>query len=428
MTLNRIILLFILWDNIFLPFNIGFEFRLNYLVMLLFIILYLFKTKKISIPIKEIFILLILSFLFLLITILTAISFSLVLKQLTLITITFIFSFLFLKSYSFNVIKFFKDYIWIVTIAAVLVIVQYIGMKINFNPFIDYSYLGFDTGGILLNASRGRFHSWFYEPSFMAYAFIPVVFISVAKIFGIGNLISFRRGVFIIFVLIMTKSSIGLFGLLLSLILIGITVYPLHKKPVLLTSTFIAFIISGLFIYHIPAVNMRVNETYKLFSSENVTSKEISKTNLSTYALYSNYKITEASFKKNPFFGSGLGTYELNYDNYLKKVIPKSNWRDNFSINRQDANSLFFRLSVEIGLMGLLVVFYFIYSNKMRFIPKAKDLYQNLWIINNGIFILIILRLLRQGHYTMLGFILMLMVFYQTKKKADLLIKDNLGI
>src|SRR5690606_26420219 len=239
---------------------------------------------------------------------------------------------------------------------------------------------------------------------------------------------SFRRGIFIISVLIMTKSSIGLFGLLLSLILIGINVYPLLKKPVLLTSTFIVLVIGGLFIYHIPAVNMRVNETYDLFSSDKVTAKEISKTNLSTYALYSNYKITEASFRKNPFFGTGLGTYELNYDQYLEKVIPKSNWRDNFKINRQDANSLFFRLIVEIGLIGLLLVFYFVYSNKIKYIPKAKDLYHNLWIINNGIFILIILRLLRQGHYTMLGFILMLMVYYQTKKKADFLIKDNLEI
>ena len=74
--------------------------------------------------------------------------------------------------------------------------------------------------------------------------------------------------------------------------------------------------ISAFFIYNIPAVKLRVDETYQLFSKEDVKPMDIARTNLSTYALYSNFKVTQAAFVENGILGSGLGTYEINYDKY----------------------------------------------------------------------------------------------------------------
>tara|TARA_R110002012_G_scaffold66614_1_gene174116 strand:- start:199890 stop:201176 length:1287 start_codon:yes stop_codon:yes gene_type:complete len=418
-SINKACLFFILLDNIFLPIDLGVDFRLNYFVMLGYIIYYFCTHRKIKLTSNEIVFLAAGTAVFIFLTVFFAVSYPLVLKQLLLITITLLFSFLLLNSYNFNIERLFKDYIDFIFLAGLLVVVQVFGVLLKMNFLVDYSYFGIDTGRIDLNAARGRFHAWFYEPSFMAYAFTPVVFISIAKLFNIGNLLSKKKAIFIITMLILTRSSIGLLGVLLSAIIISFSKYPIYRKPIFIVISIATILLSSLAMYKMPAVKMRVNETYQLFSQERVKSEEVAKTNLSTYALYSNFKISQAAIKENIFFGTGLGTYELNYDKYLFKVIPPSNWRDNFKINRQDANSLFLRMFVEMGLLGIIFMVYFIWKNRMRYNEQQSKLKENLWCINNGIFVLIILRLLRQGHYTMLGFLLMVLIFYYSKKLAN---------
>ncbi|WP_081954871.1 O-antigen ligase family protein [Cellulophaga sp. E6(2014)] len=416
--INKIVLFFVLLDNIFLPIDIGVDFRLNYLVMIIYIVYYACTHKSIELNKKKSLVLLVGVVLFLAITILTAESFFLVIKQLILISITFTFSYLLLNSYRFDYIKLFKDYIILITLAGIIVVIQFFGTISNLTFLVDYSYLGLDTGGIRLNAPRGRFHSWFYEPSFMAYAFMPVIFIAVARLFGVGNLLSIRRSIFLIVILFMAKSTLGLLGLLLSVFILILSKYPIYKKPIFLLCLIIGLIGSSYLIYKIPAVKFRIDETYTLFKARKVTSEEIAKTNLSTYALYSNFKITQASLREAPLFGTGVGTYELNYDKHLNNVIPTSNWRNNFKINRQDANSLLFRILVETGLIGTVLLILFILKNKIPYRQVNSTIQQNLWMINNGILVLLTLRFLRQGHYTMLGFILMILVYYMTNQKT----------
>ncbi|AIY12715.1 hypothetical protein M667_05550 [Cellulophaga baltica NN016038] len=386
--------------------------------MIIYIVYYACTHKSIELNKKKSLVLLVGVVLFLAITILNAESFFLVIKQLILISITFTFSYLLLNSYRFDYIKLFKDYIILITLAGIIVVIQFFGTISNLTFLVDYSYLGLDTGGIRLNAPRGRFHSWFYEPSFMAYAFMPVIFIAVARLFGVGNLLSIRRSIFLIVILFMAKSTLGLLGLLLSVFILILSKYPIYKKPIFLLCLIIGLIGSSYLIYKIPAVKFRIDETYTLFKARKVTSEEIAKTNLSTYALYSNFKITQASLREAPLFGTGVGTYELNYDKHLNNVIPTSNWRNNFKINRQDANSLLFRILVETGLIGTVLLILFILKNKIPYRQVNSTIQQNLWMINNGILVLLTLRFLRQGHYTMLGFILMILVYYMTNQKT----------
>lgn len=417
--LNKLVLLFILWDNIFLPINLGFDFKFNYLVMIGYIFYYALTHRKINISIKNLIYLTIVVILFSSINFYIGISSFLIVKQIILISITLLFSYLFINSYEFNLKKIFKDYIDIIFLASIVVVVQIVGVSLKLNFLIDFSYLGFDTGGILLNAPRGRFHSWFYEPSFMAYAFTPVVFVGVCRLFKIGSLISKEKALFIIVISLMTQSSIGFLGFLFSILLVGFSKYPIFKKPLILVLVAVFLVLGSVLIYRIPPVKLRVDHTSVLFLNNKVSAEDIIKTNLSTYALYSNYEITKQAFKKNPFFGTGIGTYELNYDIYLNYVIPDIMWRKYHKLNRQDADSLLFRVLVEMGLVGVLLSFYFVLRKKLRFKDKFKtDLEQSLWIINNGIFILIFLRLIRQGHYTMLGFVMFILIYLFSYNQA----------
>ena len=418
--INKIVLFFILLDNFFVPINIGVDFRVNYLIMLLFIIYYCFSQNSILVNARKMVFFVVLFVLLVIINFLITESYNLMFKQLILLILNVVFSYFFLHSYNFNFVRLFKDYVFLISIAALIVLFQIVGSKLNLMFLVDYSYLGLDTGGIRLNAMRGRYHSWFYEPSFMAYAFMPVIFIAVARLFGIGNLIPKGRAIFLIIILFMAKSTLGLFGFILSILLIVLLKYPIYKKPVFLFLLIIGLFVGSYLIYTIPAVKFRVDETYSLFSKSKVSSEEIAKTNLSTYALYSNFKIAQASLQQRPILGTGIGTYELSYDNYLYDVIPSSNWRNNFKINRQDANSLLFRMLVEFGITGTLFFIFIIFKKRIKYQKWINIKQENLWVINNGILILIILRFLRQGHYTMLGFVLMVMIYYLSHEKFNL--------
>ena len=185
--INQIVLFFILLDNLFLPIDIDVDFRLNYLVMLGYILYYFTTHQKIVISKKGLVLLFVIGVFFIGITALFAISILHVLKQSALISVTLVFSFLLLNSYDFDVEKLFKHYTRFIIVAGIVVIIQFVGVKTNISPLVDYSYLGLDTGRIDLNAVRGRFHSWFYEPSFMAYAFTPVVFVGSCSPFWCGK-------------------------------------------------------------------------------------------------------------------------------------------------------------------------------------------------------------------------------------------------
>jgi hypothetical protein len=73
----------------------------------------------------------------------------------------------------------------------------------------------------------------------------------------------------------------------------------------------------------------------------------------------------------------------------------------------------------ETGLFGLLAVLVFLWRFSMgkKYLRNPRFRYLN--IINQSIFILIVVRLLRTGHYFGNGFFLFIFMYYYTKKIAE---------
>jgi len=248
---------------------------------------------------------------------------------------------------------------------------------------------------------------------------MPVVFVALARFFNLTKIISYKKGVIIIVVFILSRSAIGFLGLLLSLVIIITYKYSFLKKTKTVIVSIVLLLITTVYIYRIPDIKFRVDDTIKLFFDDSVSAKDIDKINLTTYAFYSNYKITISALKENLILGTGLGTYEYNYDKHLYNVIPQSNYRKYYKINRNDANSMFFRLLAEIGLLGTVFILYLLFKSRVKFnyTKNLTDYDVNYWLISNGIFVLILIRLLRQGHYTMLGFTLFILMYFYANKK-----------
>jgi hypothetical protein len=184
-------------------------------------------------------------------------------KQLLLLSFNLIFCFLLMNSYQFDVKKIFIDYIQLVYIAAIVGIIQILSQMAGFKHGADYSYLGFDMQHF--NMQNWKIQSWFQEPSFLAIAFTPAAFVGIARLFSLTEMVSIRKTVVIITVLILSQSSVGLIGLLISLFIVITTRYSILRSPIFITSSLTILILVGIAFYSIPQVKVRVDDTARLF-------------------------------------------------------------------------------------------------------------------------------------------------------------------
>lgn len=417
--INKLFLLFVLADNLYVPVEVGFDFRVTYIIYAMYILYYAICFRRIRVNPGLLFVISAILFLFWITIMLNReASILLYFKQLVFFFLTFLACYMFLASYGFNYIKAFKDYIAVIYISAIVGVIQFLSFKLGFKFGADYSYLGFDMGNLTFRPEYFRVQSWFREPSFLVYAYTPVIFVGLGRLFGLTKLISIKRALVILLVMLLSTSSLGYLSLIFSLLIIGFSVFNFIKKPLFLFPMIIATIVASILIYQIPMVKFRVDDTLSLYFDEDITEKDINKTNLSTYALYSNYKITKAAAKDYPIFGFGWGNYEIIYDKYLDQEVPYNSFY-NEKLNRKDASSLLLRITAELGLVFLVVFVYLLLKYRLRIgeIDRKNCFQMNSWLINNGIFVLILLRCIRQGNYFMLGLCFFLIIYVLSKKR-----------
>lgn len=217
--------------------------------------------------------------------------------------------------------------------------------------------------------------------------------------------------VLILITILMSKSSLGYLGLLL------IIVVPMIKLKYLIKhlSVLLVVLMSG--VYYVNSKwdqlsnreddNFFVRRIKDTYESLNAGYNGVfdNNTNLSTYALLSNVFIAKESFKRYPL-GTGLGSYTNQYEKYYKLMNPpKYLLQLKLSkINMYDANSLFLRFFVDLGIFSLFFVFYFFIRAKRIFKKNDK-------IIQQGVFFYLILKFLREGHYFPPEFYFFLLIF-----------------
>lgn len=416
---RKICLFFIFLENWFLPFDLSFDFRLSYLLFFVFIAIYPFTFRRITIN-PTLLLTLVSILLALLVTpVLGGKYFADSAKQVLLIAFNLVFSFLLINAYRYDIRALFRDYIEIVYVAALVGIAQIISLMIGFRYGADYSYLGFEMQNLEMHI--WVIQSWFQEPSFMAVVFLPVAFAAVCRLMGMTDIISTQRAVVVLAVLVLSQAATGLMGLMLCIGIVVVRKYSILRSPRAMMASVVMIVIVAAGFYAIPKVEQRVDDSAKLFFNPNVTGDDIESVNISTYAIYSNFRVSKAALEDYPVFGYGLGSYERIYHSYIKRVMPSNHLTRTIVLNDKDANSLLLRLGAETGIVGLLLITWFVAYFRVR----ANDLNKltaeemEYWIINSGAFVVILIRLLRMGHYTTLGFALVFALYYLSRKAFD---------
>jgi len=409
----------IFMDDFFF-FRQPFDFYYYYLIYLAFIIYVVFSTQSMKLLPKWFlnFMLILYSLSLLVSWAYGTMGFHLV-KQFMGITYSAIAFFLLLKANKFNIQYIFNQYSLIAFFVASWGLATEVLMLAGFNVTdkVKETTMGFY-----------RIYSIMGEPYFLAVALIPALYYHLFKYLSEKsfrtNVNTIKTGaIFICY--IFTFSSAGFIGFALMIIMYlwSRNYFSLTKGRAKLLLLPVFFILAPIFYNSLRDAlyefQVRIDDTLGVFQGGEPNIKAISEVNSSTFALYTNFVIAQESFLRNPFLGSGLGSHPVNYDITFEKFFPPDFIVRFGTFNKFDANSLFLRLMSETGLFGLGTLFIFLFKFFMRKKYLAQENFRDFNIINQGIFILIIVRLIRTGSYFGNGFFLFIFIYYYTKKIAE---------
>jgi hypothetical protein len=254
--------------------------------------------------------------------------------------------------------------------------------------------------------------SIFPEPAHFCEAMMPAFFVSLVAVSHSTTIFDKWKSWVIIISFLLSFSAVGYVGVLFSMLLLSINYGKIRHVLVgaLLIPLFL-FIASS----EVGEIKTRVDDTFNVITR----TSELHVVNLSTYSLLSNWGAAYHSFLDNPLFGGGIGSHKITYfkniDNVLGIDEEMSQQHGLMVLNAEDAGSLFNRLLSETGLFGLFAFMLFIYKGH---ILRINDKSSYLWIINNAILAVFIIRLLRGGHYFIYGFFFFFWAYYFSKMQS----------
>ncbi|MCP4650711.1 MAG: hypothetical protein GY853_11620 [PVC group bacterium] len=384
-----------------------FDLYLSYLFIFFFTFSYIFSHNKLNINRKFIYILVLFSFFSFLNVLLGNNSISFLSKTVVGFIVNGIPYYLLIRLNDNNIDKLFRIYLKLACVVALIGVFQEISFLVGFEYGYDFRF--FIPRMVAPHSQLGmlKVTSIIPEPAHFGAVMAPAIFVSILNIFQKKKYFISQKMSCLIIISVMLSFSLVAY---LSIVVVFILIMLNYKRVQLIT---VFAIILGSLMFttykHFPEFRFKINDTVSVISG-NVP---LYKVNLSTFAFCSNGFVAYKSFMSNPLIGSGLGSHPMSYDRYIAAVIDSK--INKWALNRKDASALFFRVVSETGLIGIFLVFSFMFKFH---VSRKKDDY--LWIISNAITCLFVLKLLRQGNYFYNGFFFFVWVYYFAYKNMPI--------
>lgn len=296
-------------------------------------------------------------------------------------------------------------------LAAVIAILQELSCLLHLTSLSSLPVVGvlFTIYG---NISKlAKVSSVFQEPSFLAYYIAPAVCVAIYYLFQKDQIpedyrkfIHKKNSIILILGMLFTFSLTAYIGL--ALILLSVFFSRVVSQKKLFTVVAVLVFAVGVYVF-IPDIRLRVNDTLNIFSDSSVTN-----VNISSFTYFNNFNVMQKSLLSSKLFGNGLGSCPIQFDKF---ALENANI-EIATLNREDANSMFFRLLIELGLPGIIAAIYYL---KRYFVGKRNILH----ILSVSLLILVILIFIRQGNYTHGGFVLFFIMYkkvYEENKRLKM--------
>jgi hypothetical protein len=200
----------------------------------------------------------------------------------------------------------------------------------------------------------------------------------------------FSRFVWIVILIsiLLSGSSLGLLGVGLSIFLWFRRIDPVR----LIAGAALVAVFFGVAYTTYEPLQQRVDDTSRAFFRQ-----DVSGVNLSTFFLASHFYVAVESASANPLTGSGLGAHELAHEKYVYKLNGVTEFLPYLHINASDAASLMLRVLSDLGLIGVVLLIYFIAAN---YAPLPGDPSAHVYhIISKAVLLYFFCKLFREGHY-----------------------------
>ena len=265
----------------------------------------------------------------------------------------------------FSPIEIFKVYIKIALIFSIYGIFQQIFYLLNVPFLYDSRWLFIGAAEYTYQGIFLRTPSVFTEPSYFGIFLMPAVYFSFLRIgkkyFSFNLFVSY----IFIFASLLTFSTWTYVGLFLSVMIAfkpNLSQIKLAPRNIFFLTFFLFGLIST--IFSIPAISSRVLLIPQVLSGD-LTGDE----NISLLVVGMNMAITIEAFFQNPLFGTGLGSYRLISKDILEQLFSSNTYLYNALMAMEDnlmladGGLMYFRLPVELGIFGCLIIFWFLFIN-----------------------------------------------------------------
>lgn len=314
-------------------------------------------------------------------------------KVFTGLALSYFFYYYVIIEYDFNIEKLFKWYLIGCYIAALIGVIQFISFHIGFIPGYKFTWIlnkwGFAPGG---NFGL-RVNSIFSEPTHLGAVMSASFFFSVYNLFIKESFYLTKfQSLVIIVIYLLSFSGLGQIGIFLTVLFFAVNFGLLRYILLIIPVSVLMFN----FLYNnVKDFRERYDGLIGLYTTGKFV---LGKTHGSSYILYNNYHVATQNFRGNFLFGTGIGSHPVAFEKYS---LAKNIQVYGFNLNSADANSMLLRLISETGLFGVLIMLYII----IKFYVKRDEKHDTFhWLVSNGILIMILLNLFRQGHYFLNGF------------------------
>jgi len=319
-----------------------------------------------------------------------------------------------IQLFEYDVKKLFLYYLKGSLVVSYLGLFQVFSYFVGFGPGYNYGWI-FNKWSVAQGGLGIRMNSVFSEPSYFAAVIAPAFFVCVYNLSVREPIfITKRQSLVIGIAYLLTFSSLGIIGIFFAILMLllnfGLLKYAIVFVPM--------FYFTFKYAYNeVPDFRARFDGTIDIFSTEDYRNYDI---HGSSFVLYNNYHVALENFKRNPLFGTGLGSHPIAFDKYsltnLQGVLK-------IEFNKADANSMFLRLMSETGLYGTLFMILLLFR---CWVFRQRTTDREIWVMSNGIALIILLFLARQGHYFLNGFPFFLWLYYYTwRKNKEIMAQNN---
>ena len=406
------ILFLVLFSSGFVFFKYPFEFYFHYTIFVFLVPIFFIKYGFPKFLIKILFIPFVIGLIHILIGNNLSFTFTKVFGG---IILTLLFSYGWISYFEFNISKIFEWYCWCCWVLVLVALIQIYSFIIGFEAGYNFSWLlnkwSFVNGGLI----GFRVNSLLSEPTYLATALAPAIYVSTKNLISKSNYIfSKYQSITILVVCILTTSSVGFLGILISILLATETI----RLRYVLFGLFISILTFSVAYNNVKDFKSRVDAALGLWVNNDF---RLSNTNNSSFVLYNNLHVAQENLKEYPIFGTGLGSHETAFKRH---TLTKTIIQYDFEFNVKDGNSLFIRLCTETGIFGLSFILLVIVRGFIYRIDSSSQEQNTRKQISQAFFVLIVLVLVRQGNYMLNGLpLVFLLYYYNSVQYKDLIIE-----